>query len=322
MRCLSTSDAVEAKRLLVREPIAVLVADVCMPGASGMDLLAYANDHAPGCRVVLISGQCDSDKLSEALSLGAYDYLVKPLDMDQLAETIEKAAATGGADAEGRLPRRAARAMQLEAQFRQASLDSISALVHAVEAKDPYTRQHSEQVAHYAVELAEYTKDPTLDIDSIRIAALLHDIGKIGVPDHVLTKPGPLTDDEFAYIRRHPLLGSEILANIPLFATEALLVRHHHERWDGKGYPNGLTGEEVPLGGRIIHVADAMDAMLMARTYKKAYGLERMLDELRSGAGTQFDPYLAAVAVQWCHDYPDRLILSSSVTGRALLASA
>jgi len=320
MKCLWATDAGEAMRLLSAEPVSVLVTDVCLGEATGLDLLAYANEHTPGCRSILISGQCEVEALSRALSLGAYDFLLKPLDMLQLAETIEKAAEIGEGRLALRLPHRAARAMQLEAQLRQASLDSIGALVHAVEAKDPYTRQHSEQVAHYAVKLAEYINDPVLDIDSIRIASLLHDIGKIGVPDRVLTKSGQLTNEEFGHIRCHPILGSDILANIPLFAAEALLVRFHHERWDGKGYPDGLTAEEVPVGGRIIHLADAMDAMLMARTYKQAYPLERMLDELRAGAGTQFDPYLATIAIQWCHDCTSDLIISPPVEQDAPVA--
>ena len=322
LKCTSAMTHAEAKRILASEPIAVLVADVCMPGATGMDLLAYANAHASGCKSILISGQCDTDKLSEALSLGAYDYIMKPLDMVQLAETIEKAAGLEGSDPSLRLPRRAARAMQVEAQLRQASFDSISALVQAVEAKDPYTRQHSEQVAHYAVALAEYINDPILDVDSIRIASLLHDIGKIGVPDSILTKPTDLTDEEFEQIRRHPILGGDILANIPLFAAEARLVRCHHEWWNGKGYPDGLVGEQVPLGGRIIHVADSLDAMLMTRTYKRAYPLVKVLDELKKGAGTQFDPCVAQAAILWCHDCKDKLILSSpATTDRAAVAA-
>jgi len=322
LKCTAVTTLDEARAILASQPIAVLIADVCMPGATGMDLLAFANAHTPGCRSILISGQCDTDKLSEALTLGAYDYIMKPLDMVQLAETIEKAAAMAGDDSSLRLPRRAARAMQLEAQLRQASFDSISALVQAVEAKDPYTRQHSEQVAHYAVALAEYINDPVLDIDSIRIASLLHDIGKIGVPDSVLTKPTRLTDEEFAQIRRHPILGDDILANIPLFAAEARLVRCHHEWWNGAGYPDGLVGEQVPVGGRIIHIADSMDAMLMSRTYKRAYPLGKMLDELKKGAGTQFDPYVAAAAIQWCDDCKDKLILSSPATTDSLAVPA
>jgi putative nucleotidyltransferase with HDIG domain len=192
---------------------------------------------------------------------------------------------------------------------RQASLDGVRALVRAVEAKDPYTRQHSEQVAHYTVHLSRAMGTGGEQIESFRVAALLHDVGKIGVPDAVLTKTGPLAPEEFEYIRRHPAVGADILSHFAVFAAEAHLVRHHHERWDGKGYPDGLTGEESPTGARIIHVADCIDAMLMDRSYKSAYPVEKMLDELARCAGSQFDPAVAARACRWCRDNPRLLIL-------------
>ena len=144
--------------------------------------------------------------------------------------------------------------------------------------------------------------------ETIRVSALLHDVGKIGVPDRILTKPGKLTDDEFEYVRRHPPLGADILANITLFGHEALIVRHHHENWDGSGYPDGLTGEEIPWAARVINIADSIDAMLMERTYKSAYAIDRMMLELRMCAGRQFDPAIAAAALSWCDQHPDELI--------------
>jgi putative nucleotidyltransferase with HDIG domain len=199
--------------------------------------------------------------------------------------------------------------MEFRDQAARASLDSVLALVRAVEAKDAYTRRHSEQVAHYATSMAAAMGLPKTQVESIRIAALLHDIGKIGVPDHILTKAGPLTEDEFQHIRRHPALGAEILGTIGLFKAESLLVRHHHERWDGLGYPDGLAGEESPLGARVIMVADCIDAMLMERTYKKCYSVEKMLGELTRCAGTQFDPKIAAAALAWCQSHPEALFL-------------
>ena len=193
-------------------------------------------------------------------------------------------------------------------QARQASLDSVRALVRAVEAKDPYTRRHSEQVTHYAIHLSRAMGVPPEQAEAFRVAALLHDVGKIGVPESVLTTPQPLTPEEFEHVRRHPGVGADILANITVFAVEALLVRHHHERWDGTGYPDGLRGEEAPLGSRIIHVADCIDAMLMDRSYKKGYPVERMLDELARCSGSQFDPRIAAHAIRWCHSNPHQLI--------------
>ena len=129
------------------------------------------------------------------------------------------------------------------------------------------------------------------------------------MPDYILTKPSHLTEEEFNLICRHPVLGSEILQNISMFASEARLVRHHHEKWNGMGYPDGLAEERIPLGSRIINVADSMDAMLMQRTYKGAYSVEMMLSELVRCSGVQFDPQIAQVAVQWCQSNPDSLIL-------------
>lgn len=203
----------------------------------------------------------------------------------------------------------AADALESKSQTRQALLDSVRALAQAVEAKDPYTRRHSEQVAHYAVSLAAAMGVSEAVVESIRVASLLHDIGKIGVPDNILTKRGALTEEEFKYIRRHPALGADILGNVALFSQEAQIIRHHHERWDGKGYPDGLAGEESPLASRIINVADCMDAMLMERTYKQGYPVETMLHEMARCAGTQFDPRIATAAVQWCRMNSDKLIL-------------
>ncbi|MFP4054942.1 MAG: HD-GYP domain-containing protein [Phycisphaerae bacterium] len=185
----------------------------------------------------------------------------------------------------------------------------MRALVKAVEAKDPCTCRHSEHVAHYAVALWDHLAFDPARRESIRTASLLHDIGKIGIADRILTKPGRLTDKEFVHIRRHPAIGSEILENIAMFSAEARLIRHHHERWDGLGYPDGLRGEQIPLGARIIAIADALDAMLMRRSYKDPFSIPRAIEELQAGAGTQFDPHLAEVAVLWVRANEPRIIL-------------
>jgi putative two-component system response regulator len=307
LACQATVDPSQARQLVGSQRFAVLVADIQMPRVTGLDLLAYAGRHAPACKVILITGASKREYLAQAIMLGAYDYVEKPLVLQELADLVLRAI-DGGASP-SRLPWRAAAAMELSSQAKQASLDSVRALVRAVEAKDPYTRRHSEQVAHYATHLAEAMGMPREMVEQIHTASLLHDIGKIGVPDHILTKPGKLTDKEFEHIRRHPALGAEIIANITLFGREAQLVRHHHEQWDGQGYPDGLTGEETPLASRIICVADCIDAMLMERTYKKGYSVAKMLGELVRAAGTQFDPKIAAAAVQWCRGNPGKLIL-------------
>ena len=309
LNCTAVTSAAEARDLLSSTSFQVLVTDVSMPGGSGMDLLRHVRTRQPDCRVVLVTGYTDTARLTEALHHGAYEYVEKPFELRHLVEVVMRAAsAKPGA---GGLTARAAEAICDRERARQASLQSIRALVRAVEAKDPYTRRHSEQVTHYAVNLAEHLGLGGADLERVRTASMLHDVGKIGVPDSILTKPGPLTDEEFALVRQHPALGAEILENISVFAEEAQLVRRHHERFDGWGYPDGLRREEIPFSAQIINVADSIDAMLMRRTYKEAYTLDRVLAELRRGAGSQFDPQLAAAAVEWCIRYPGKLILGS-----------
>ena len=199
-------------------------------------------------------------------------------------------------------------ATNLNRQLRLACLEGVGALVSAVEAKDPYTRRHSEQVAYYAEQFARQLCLPGDVIETIRVAAIMHDVGKIGIPDTVLTKPGKLTEDEFALIRDHPRMGANILLKISMLNAEGRLIRHHHEQWDGSGYPDQLAGEQIPLGARVIQLADCVDAMLMRRVYKEPFPIERLLAELRKGRGTQFDPALADVACQWIQDNPDKII--------------
>lgn len=188
-------------------------------------------------------------------------------------------------------------------------IESISALTRTVEAKDHYTHKHSEHVAFYAEHLAKFINLDKKDIETIRIAGLLHDIGKIAIPDAILSKPGKLSPEEFKFIQRHPVIGAAIVENITYMKDESTLILHHHERWDGKGYPTGLRGEQIPLGSRILCIADSIDAMLMQRTYRRAYTVEQMLDELQRCAASQFDPNLANRAIQWCRQNPSLLIL-------------
>ncbi len=295
--CRVCADPQQAKQLLDEGQFDLLISDIAMSHLSGLDLLVHVKHDAPNCRVIFTTDVSNKEHLAQALVLGAFDYIEKPFRTEELVEVVTRATCE---DYEiPQLTLKAAAAVQSNWRARQASLESVRALVLAIEAKDQYTRRHSEQVTHYAVNLAELMELAPEQIESVRVASLLHDIGKIGVPHSVLTSPWTLTDEEFEYIRRHPAIGADILANITMFGGEAKLVRAHHERWDGGGYPDGLTGEEAPLGSRIIMIADSMDAMLMHRSYKKNYSADKMLDELVRCAGTQFDPRLAATAVRW-----------------------
>ncbi len=224
------------------------------------------------------------------------------------SETAEAASGTvlsTVADLQDKAQQEAAR---IDRQLWLTCLESVRALVSAVEAKDPYTRMHSDHVTYYAEHLARQANLPGDLMEAIRVAALVHDVGKIGIPDTILTKPGRLTEEEFQLIREHPRMGAEILSKISLLDDESRLVLHHHENWDGSGYPDGLAGEAIPLGARVIQLADCIDAMLMRRTYKEPFPLSRVLDELERGKGKQFDPTLAEVAIEWLQAHPDRVI--------------
>jgi putative nucleotidyltransferase with HDIG domain len=306
--CTISTQGEEARNILREQAFDVVIADVTLPGINGLDLLSCAKGISSSCKVILITGSPKREYLAQAILSGAYEYMEKPFRSKELFEVVSRAVTDFSPETP--LIARAADAMETSEKTRQASLDSVRALVRAVEAKDPYTRRHSEQVAHYAVNLSAAMNLTPAMIETIRVASLLHDIGKIGVPDHILLKPGPLTPEEFENIRRHPALGADILSNISLFNREANLVRHHHETWDGTGYPDGLAAEEAPLGSRIIHMADAMDAMLMERTYKRGYHVQKMLDEIIRCSGSQFDPRIAATALQWCRTNPEKLIVS------------
>jgi putative nucleotidyltransferase with HDIG domain len=312
---MSVSTPQAALELLPRREVDLLLANV-RPEEVRLDLPGQVRLRSALTKVVLLLAAPESWQVEEAIAQQAFDVLTSPVEMSQLVEAIQDALASPSR----RLPARAARAMCDSGQVRQAALESVRALVKAVEAKDPYTRRHSEHVAHYAVQFAGAMGLAAAQTESLRTAAILHDVGKIGVPDHILVKAGRLSQDEFEQIQRHPALGADILSKITLFHDEAGLVRHHHERWDGKGYPDGLVGDQTPLPARIIQVADCLDAMLMERTYKTAYPVDKALGELARCEGTQFDPALAEVALRWCRWNSEQLILPGRETPKVLSA--
>jgi putative nucleotidyltransferase with HDIG domain len=178
---------------------------------------------------------------------------------------------------------------EAEAQTQAAYLGAIRALAAALDARDPYTAGHSERVSALAVEMGRALALSDNDLDVLRLGALLHDIGKIGVPDEILGKPSALTAPEFELIRAHPVIGARILRSIPFLTPHLPIVELHHERPDGGGYPHGLIGDTIPLAARIVHVADAYDAMTTARAYRPARFPQEAIAELHRGTGTDFD---------------------------------
>ncbi|NDP39995.1 MAG: HD-GYP domain-containing protein [Rhodoferax sp.] len=183
----------------------------------------------------------------------------------------------------------------LMAEKRRGYESILHAYDSALSLKDTYTGGHGRRVAHYTRLIAESMGLQETEVDSVSEAALLHDLGKIAIPDHILTKPERLTIDEFAVVQNHPAIGAEILQSMPSLRRHATAVRHHHERFDGSGYPDGLCGADIPLAARIIAVADAFDALSSNRSYRHGVSVDRALDEITQVAGSHFDPKVVAV---------------------------
>lgn len=187
---------------------------------------------------------------------------------------------------------------------RATDVESTQAMVAAVDARDPYTCAHSVNVAAYAVAIGRRMGLSAAAVESLRKAALLHDVGKIGIPDAILTKPGRLTAEEFNIVKRHPEIAIEILGHLSVLAEQLPLILHHHERFDGRGYPAGLAGEKIPLGARIVAVADALDTMFSQRTYKQAFTMDKVRAELIACSGGQFDPAVVQATLALLDEQP------------------
>jgi putative nucleotidyltransferase with HDIG domain len=179
---------------------------------------------------------------------------------------------------------------------------TVKALARAIEVKDPFTYGHSEQVTEYALAIARRMEVSEAEMQSIKYAAALHDIGKIGIARKILDKPGALSEEEFVNVKTHSELGDSIIEPVAFLKAPRSIIMHHHERYDGKGYPDGLAGEEIPLGARILAVADSFEAMMSDRPYRKALPAEDAVKELEANAGTQFDPTVVQAFIEVLKD--------------------
>jgi putative two-component system response regulator len=255
----------------------VILLDVMMPRLDGLEACRRLkqNHRTQLIPVVLLTALSALDDRVAGLEAGADDFLTKPFHHPELLARV----------------RALIRMKQLTDQLEQTE-HILFTLAAAVEAKDPYTEGHLRRLERYASQLSDSLGLSVHVMTVIRYGALLHEIGKIGVPDAVLHKPEPLAPEEFEIIKQHPAFGERICRPLRLGAEVGPIVRGHHERWDGAGYPDGLAGEAIPLGARIVAIADAFDAMTTDRPYRKALDVGSALAELRRGAGTQWDPDL------------------------------
>ncbi len=291
----TASNGLEAVNKLKTDDYSLVISDVKMPQMDGIELLKAIKGVNRDIVVVMVTAIVDLKTAVQALKLGASDYIIKPFDLEEVNISVSR-----GLEKRRLILENMEYQENLEkkveeqaAKIRNLFIDSLKSLAQALEAKDSYTESHSEDIASYTAMVAEDIGLPSQMVDKIRLAGLLHDIGKIGVKESILNKPGKLTEEEYLHVMRHPVIGENILK--PIIKDEDVIdmVRHHHERYDGKGLPDGLKGKEISIGARIMAVADTYHAMTSTRPYRKALPHETAVKEIIRCSGSQFDPDIA-----------------------------
>jgi putative nucleotidyltransferase with HDIG domain len=316
MNVLCASRGEEALEALQKHPVQVVVSDQRLPEMSGVDLLSRVRELSPNVIRMMLTGYTEMDVAVDAINRGEiYRLITKPWNDDELRATIRQAFDHAdlkseikrlnqvtreqnfklqdmNRNLEGKVRERTKQLAAKHQELRDAYVQTIAALANAVDAKDAYTRGHSERVGVYASKIAREMSLPKEFIERVYIAGLLHDVGKIGIRDAVITKPDRLTPEEYEEIKEHPAIGAKILEPVSFLADVVPCVRHHHEWFDGseRGYPTRLAGESIPFPSRIILVADTVEAMSSDRPYRKALPLEVVYSEMHKYSGSQFDP--------------------------------
>jgi len=303
--CRQAASGLDALGLLDAEPFDLAVLDIQMPGMDGTELLAEIRTRWPETGVVMVTAVSEVGTAVACLTQGALDYVAKPFEIDEVRARVRQALEKRRLLRENRdyQLHLEERVEQQAARIEELFVLGVHSLVQALEAKDRYTRGHSARVAVYAEEIARQLGLDEGTRAELRLAGELHDIGKIGVREGVLLKPGPLTEDEYLHVMEHPVLGERILA--PLLRDHPIVtsvVRSHHERLDGAGLPDHLQGDAIPLVARIASVADAFDAITTGRPYMRSRSPDDAVAELRRCAGWQFDPVCVEA---FARAYPD-----------------
>lgn len=297
--CLKAGSAEDALALLREGEWQLVISDITMPGMSGLDMIPHIKDFSPQTVVVMISGMQTVESAIGALRLGAFDYLMKPFDLRQVEAVVKRALehydlVVAKQRYENHLEELVEqRTVELDRALNSlegAYRSTLSALTAALETRDSETHGHSERVVTYSLRLGREYGLNSKEMKSLEFGALLHDIGKIGVPDSILRKPAKLTEEEWVRMREHPMHGQQILRGIEFLQGAARVVAQHHEKWDGTGYPFGLRSDDIDICARIFAVADAFDAITSDRVYRRGKPYEAASQELDDWAGRQFDP--------------------------------
>ena len=280
---ITVRSAVDALATFEAQKPDLILSDIMMPGMDGFAVLQAVRSHPDGLAVpfLFVSARTERRDLTRARDLGADDFIFKPFGVDELRKAVR-----------AKLERK--RVVELF-NTRSAHIQTVTLLANAIEARDNYTRGHVERVRTYALQLARALEWSVEALIILEFGALLHDIGKISVPETILNKTGPFNSDEWAVIKQHPEVGARMLEGVNHLHAALPYVLYHHERWDGSGYPTGLAGANIPPEGRLLAIVDSYDAMTSTRPYRQPLSNAEALAEIHKGTGVQFDPDMAQV---------------------------
>ena len=297
--CTPAASAEQALEKLSQEHFHLIVSDIMMSGMSGLEMIPRVPELSPDTVVVMISGAQTIESAIDALRLGAFDYIMKPFDLRQVEAAVKRAfdhyelkqaKRLYESQLEELVEQRTSELDQTLRELEQSYRTTLQALTAALETRDDETHGHSQRVVSFSLRLGQELGLDENNLKSLEFGALLHDIGKIGVPDAILRKPAKLTDEEWKNMWKHPLHGQQILREIKFLEGAAKVVGQHHEKWDGSGYPLGLRDEEIDMNARIFAVADAFDAMISDRVYRAGRSYEMAAEELDRCVNQHFDP--------------------------------
>ena len=297
----------QALEILDGQSFSLMLCDVRMPGMTGVQVVPEARRRDQDIGIIMLTAVNDAATATEVLSAGASDYLMKPVELADLQQAVDRALRKRTEQIERRrldklireeVALRTAELEQEKETLRLMSIGIAETLINAMEAKDLYLRGHSQRVAELAGQIAEEMGLDETICEDLRVAGRLHDVGKIGIREAILNKPGSLTAEEFEHVKQHVRIGLEILDPLLHIRQPLKYIEHHHEHWDGAGYPLGLVGEAIPLGARILCAADTFDALTSKRAYREPLAPLRALEHLRVDVSKQFDPCVYDALVQ------------------------
>lgn len=289
----------QALQKLREKKYTAMLLDIRMPDMSGIDVVPEALDIDPDLAILMITGVADATSAAICMQRGAMDYLTKPIELTDLASAVNRAVRRRDTMLQTReistwlrdeVERRTKELERERNKLEQITVATLEALINALEAKNAYLAGHSARVAAFAATMAHEMGLSDDEVEQIRMAGRLHDLGKIGIRESVLDKQGPLTDEEYRHIKQHVTIGSQILAPLTHLGPIVDNVRSHHEHWDGSGYPDGLSGPDIPLGARIIGAAEVYDALTTSRPYQDPLSPEEAVERMRGLAGRVIDP--------------------------------